>query len=285
MENDRPMIRIASADHGSGRPSGWEVGAATLTSTRRPPPDSGNAATVCAPSPSEPGAGKVDRLLERRQIAGAAGGPDRGRDQQPLPVGDRHGAARALRHPGHQADVEDAGRHKHRPFRTPGQRHRARRHRQDLIRRQQQAGRGVCPWRASRTIERASKRARQPRCHERPVLVLVEAEAVDAAPERLPPRLRQQQIAQRLLIDVGVERGDQPRVHGRVLRLTLQVSQQATHAVGGAQRRGLRLGRHAFAGPGVVEPHEQRHGPDGQRQHGARGEQGSAPPPIHDHPP
>ena len=57
------MIRIASADHGSGMPPGLDRARRRSTSTRSPPPDSGSAATVCAPSPSEPGAGRSTACL------------------------------------------------------------------------------------------------------------------------------------------------------------------------------------------------------------------------------
>ena len=116
------------------------------------------------------------------------------------------------------------------------------------------------------------ERRGQPRRDERRALVGVKSEAVDAASERLPPRLGQEQVAQGLLIDVGVQRRDQPRVRGRVLCLPLEVAEQTADAVGGAQRGGLRLGRHTLAGVAAFDPDQQHRGAPGQPEHGEPGE-------------
>ena len=177
------MIRIASADHGSGMPPGREIGAATPTSTRSPPPDSGNAATVCAPSPSEPGRRQIDRLLERRQIVArrrrprswprpAAGGPSEIATAPPArsAIPDSRPTSRIC--------VDTSTGHSDRPASATG--HAATR--QHLSRRQQQTGEARCACRASRTIVRASKLRGQPRRHDRRVLV------ARTARSRRPPR-------------------------------------------------------------------------------------------------
>src|SRR5579863_5921968 len=72
-------------------------------------------------------------------------------------------------------------------------------------------------------------------------IVAVEREPIDRTAERIPPRLIQQQIAQRLGVDLGAERSDQPRVGGAVLDLDLQRAEQRLNRVSPAERGGARV--------------------------------------------
>ena len=151
------MIRIASADHGSGMPPGWEMGAATLTSTRSPPPDSGNAATVCAPSPSEPGAGRSTACLSAARSPAPPVAPIVAATSSRCPseIATAPPARSAIPdiRPTSRIRVETSTGHSERPVSATGHAATA----STCPAASSRPAEAWCPWRASRTIERASK--------------------------------------------------------------------------------------------------------------------------------
>ena len=222
------------------------------------------------PEPDAPRRRHVDGPLQRQQIVAAPGGAGGRRDQQPAAVRDRRRAAARSAIPGHQADIQNLGRNQHRPFRTARQRHRARRDHQHLARRQHQPGRRVrCPWRASRTIVRGSMPGR--RDVTRGVLLV----GVQAAAVRRPAeQFHQSSVSSRsrtvswstLASSAATSRGFAVAFWVWPSRLPRCRARRRRRATPRTEPR-----RPSFAGPGLVEPHEQHHGPARQRQHGARG--------------